>query len=494
MDVIMGDRQRTTSESASGDVDTPLRLTLNEFPMDTLIHIQSFMDPTDILSLRQASKLMASATKHRIVWLDALRRVCALHEVSMLTYPIENMSPAELEHAATSPERFLAQVSKTTDVLIPALSTRLLQPRLPKSSIGPPGPLGEVSLMRLIPGGRYLVISNDAARISVWDLGYGPAAIIDPHPFASIVLGHSPKEIFIQPTKDHHGFRLLVYYTDGNALVEIMVFEVYPAAEKPTFTCIAKRRIFSPKLGAVTLIPDKFVCYHDFLVTIWDFVEDSSAVVHVYQPLLSITASPTTIFGQHDEGISVIEIPPLHPTGTPAAEAVVETATPLMMLSHVHAVFEHSADIYASQGDWHSSPDVPVVLDVFGLLLDGSNAYARCLIKPVSGGDDLPRALPVLNGISRVPPDTFDANFYGRLRFAGTHLVRTWPTDNQIMINAAEIPAGRQIEFESKTGWLWELPEGGEVWVYDLDAMSGRLVALASPFEIRVMDYLLPNV
>lgn len=206
--------------------------------------------------------------------------------------------------------------------------------------------------------------------------------------------------------------------------------------------------------------------------------------------------SPTTIVGQHDEGISVIDIPPLHPTGTPAAAVVVEPVTPLMMLSHIHAVFEHSADLYTSQGDWHSSPDAPIVLDVFGLLLDGSNAYARCLVKPVlSGGDaDLPRALPVLSGISRVPPETYDADFYGRLHFAGTHLVRTWPTSSALMVNAAKLPTRRQIEFESKTGWLWELPDGAEFWVSALDPVSGRLVALATAQEIRVMDYLLPNV
>lgn len=129
---------------------------------------------------------------------------------------MENMSVVELEHAATSPARFLAQVSKdrATDDLIPAFSTRLFQPRLPKLSPDP-GALGEVSLMRLIPGGRYLVTSSDMARISVWDLGYGPAAILNPYPLVSTVLTVSPTDLLIQPTEDLKGFRLLVYYTLG---------------------------------------------------------------------------------------------------------------------------------------------------------------------------------------------------------------------------------------------------------------------------------------
>ncbi|KAJ7689473.1 hypothetical protein B0H17DRAFT_1066715 [Mycena rosella] len=469
---------------------------LNEFPMDTLIHIQSFMDPADIISFRQCSKIMASATVHRTVWMDALRRVCAAHEVSILTYPMENMSLADLEHAATSPARFIAQISKdrAADDLIPAFSTRLFEPRLPKSSSPTEPLLGNVSMMRLIPGGRYLVTSSDTAHVCVWDLGYSPAAVINPYPFVSTVLPEEPTDLLIQPTTDHNGFRFLVYYTLGNLFVEIMVFEFYPAATTPALKRIAKRRVASTlNLKGYSFTQDRFTYHHEFLVTTWDFVEDTCATVHVYQNLMTITASPTSIIAQHAEGIVIVEIPPLHPSGTPAAEAVVEPVTPLPMLSHIHALFTDLSELYAFQADWHSSPDVPLVLDVFGVLVDGSNAYARCLVKSIAGGDnDLPSSMPVLMGVSRVPAETWDADMYGRLHFAGTHLVRTWPTSASIMVNAARVPARRQIEFESKTGWLWENARV-ETWVYDLDVVSGRLVALAGPLEIRVLDFLLPT-
>lgn len=219
---------------------------------------------------------------------------------------------------------------------------------------------------------------------------------------------------------------------------------------------------------------------------------DSARVSYVCS---QITVSRTAVIGQHEDGIVVVEIPPLHPVGTPSAEVVVEPITPLPMFSHIHEVFADFTDLYTTQADWHTSPDVPLVLDVFGRLVDGWNAYARCVVKQVPGGDpDLPSALPVLMGVSRVPPETFDAEFYGRLHFSSTHLVRTWPTDISIMINAAPIPARRQIEFESKTALLWELPREAEGFLYDLDPMSGRFVALAAPTEIRVLDYLLPKV
>lgn len=172
-----------------------------------------------------------------------------------------------------------------------------------------------------------------------------------------------------------------------------------------------------------------------------------------------------------------------------------EPIIPLPMFSHVHALFEDFTDLYTTQSDWHISSDVPLVLDVIGRLVGGSDAYARCLIKEVPSSDtDLPSALPVLMGISRLPPETFDAEFYGRLHFSGTHLVRTWPTGSSIMINAAKVPAGRQIEFESKTAYIWDMPSEAVNFLYDLDPMSGRLVALAAPTEIRILDYMLPNV
>ncbi|KAJ7666059.1 hypothetical protein DFH06DRAFT_266202 [Mycena polygramma] len=438
---------------------------------------------------------MASATGHRTVWMDALRRVCAAHEASVLTFPIENMSRTDLEHAATSPARFIAHISndRPADALVPAFSTRLFQYRLPKLATGNPG---DIEFMRLIPGGRYLVTATAVGRISLWDLGHSPAAIINPYPLASTVLPHRPSQLLIQPTKDNQGFRILVWCDLGiNSALEVTVFEIHPAANTPVLKSIATHRIFSAMIKAFALTPDRFTYHCDFVITTWDFVEDTSATVHVYRPMRSLTVFRNAIVGQHSDGIDIVEIPPLHSTGTPASELVVEPITPLPMFSHIHAVFEEFTNMYTAQSDWHTSPDVPVVLDVFGRLPDGSDAYARCMIKGVPGGDvDLPSAIPVLMGISRVPGETFDAEFYGRLHFSGSHFVRTWPVGDSIMVNAAKVPERRQIEFESKTAWLWDSPGESETWVYDLDPMSGRLVALAAPKEIRVMDYMLPNV
>lgn len=211
--------------------------------------------------------------------------------------------------------------------------------------------------------------------------------------------------------------------------------------------------------------------------------------------LLQITVSRTAVIGQQEDGIVVVEMPPLQMRGTSAAEVVTELVTPHPTFSHIHDVFSDFTDLYTSQADWHTSPDVPLVLDVFGRLVDGGSGYARCVVKQVPGGDpDLPSVLPVLMGVSRVPPETFDAEYYGRLHFAGTHLVRTWPVETSVMINVARVPTRRQIELESKTAYLWEMPRDAEAFLYDLDSMSGRFVALAGPGTLRVLDYMLPHL
>ncbi|KAJ6627918.1 hypothetical protein B0H10DRAFT_317131 [Mycena sp. CBHHK59/15] len=207
---------------------------LSDFTLDTLIHLQSFMQPVDIMTLRQCCKSLSAATKQRTVWLDALRHVCAAHEVSLLTYPMGKMSLADLEHAATSPARFLLQLSKKREdpsdeddlVYVPPFSTRLFQPRLPRSSTAQ---LGEASTMRLVPGGRYLITASNTALVSIWDLGYSPASVFNPYPLVSTSVPQQPTQLLIQPTQDRRGFRLLLFYTVNEWVYFCMLYVLLDA-------------------------------------------------------------------------------------------------------------------------------------------------------------------------------------------------------------------------------------------------------------------------
>jgi hypothetical protein len=74
-------------------------------------------------------------------------------------------------------------------------------------------------------------------------------------------------------------------------MVDVTVFEIYPAANKPMLKNIATHRIFSAAIQAFALTPDRFTYHCDFLITTWDFVEGTSATVHVYQPMMSVRTS-----------------------------------------------------------------------------------------------------------------------------------------------------------------------------------------------------------
>lgn len=143
------------------------------------------------------------------MWLDALRRVCAAHEILSFNFPTDTMSQSALEHAATLPFRFAAYLKREheTDDAIPALSTRLLTLRLPKSSKYATVHSGAIHQVRLVPGGRFLVVSTTTGLLHLWDLGYNAEAI-HPFPLTSVSV-RGPSSIHIQPTPDGQGFRLV---------------------------------------------------------------------------------------------------------------------------------------------------------------------------------------------------------------------------------------------------------------------------------------------
>ncbi|KDQ48925.1 hypothetical protein JAAARDRAFT_100797, partial [Jaapia argillacea MUCL 33604] len=80
-------------------------LPLPSLPLDTLVYVQSFLDPHDILNLHRISFLSLST-----VWINAVRQIALQYNVLPSTFPLENTSLATLEHIATSPSRFLSRL------------------------------------------------------------------------------------------------------------------------------------------------------------------------------------------------------------------------------------------------------------------------------------------------------------------------------------------------------------------------------------------------
>jgi hypothetical protein len=150
----------------------------------------------------QTCKLVASATRQRTVWLEALRRVSVVNGVFWSTFPLEEMSDRALEHAATSPSRFTKLLMKSETTPHP-FATRLLNTH-PRGSL-----VLELEDCRLVPGGRFLFTRSGDSVIHLWDLGYTSEAMINPFPIASVE-GARLQLLDLHPTGDDVGIRMLL--------------------------------------------------------------------------------------------------------------------------------------------------------------------------------------------------------------------------------------------------------------------------------------------
>ncbi|EDR03744.1 uncharacterized protein LACBIDRAFT_306758 [Laccaria bicolor S238N-H82] len=181
---------------------------------DVLIQIQSFLDPKDILSLRKTSRVLYATSKIRIVWINALQRVCYTDGISLSTFhPIENLSPIELENAAFSPFRFVNRLdaSITAGENIRPLTTRVLVPDLlpltPTESMDIPFDCYSIFL---VPGGRFMLADTADHGLCLWDLGIHPGSPINQSPLAVLHKASGELTRFTSPTPDAHGVYICI--------------------------------------------------------------------------------------------------------------------------------------------------------------------------------------------------------------------------------------------------------------------------------------------
>ena len=119
---------------------------------------------------------MKGPSLNRAVWMHALRVVVADNNVHPLTFPIEKMSTAELENAASCPQ-------KLTRILLRAGQSFLAPVPQPEPVhrrafyIKQEGDKSAVRSIRLLPGGRFLVVER-LESVLIMDLGWRTEAVI----------------------------------------------------------------------------------------------------------------------------------------------------------------------------------------------------------------------------------------------------------------------------------------------------------------------------
>ena len=186
--------------------------------LDLQVEICTFLHPSDILSLRKvchgsiycscsaiqifkACKALHFVTRRRIVWIEALHRVCRDNTLFIPSFPIPDMSDVELERAATAPHRWInlcAALAKKQTIFC-------TRPN-PKATRFLTAPRPNIHNF-LVPGGRYL-LSHSLNRMEIWDLGYTPRA--ECKLLASIELEYRPANYMYSTTPDGMGLIIVL--------------------------------------------------------------------------------------------------------------------------------------------------------------------------------------------------------------------------------------------------------------------------------------------
>ncbi|RXW19826.1 hypothetical protein EST38_g6030 [Candolleomyces aberdarensis] len=206
------------------------------FPTDIWLYMIDYLAPPDVIALSQVSRELHGTLSVRSVWVTIFRSMCDDHGLFQPSYQVDNMSLAELQHAALGPDRWYKRVEKH---------------HFNYDSDGNPGKLDPFSTTALpllsdpgipcrfclVPGGRYLLSVKN--NLDLWDLGPANRPPHAPGPLnvASVLVTHEMglwnlAVSAIEPDK----LRVAALFTEGPLVkVRVKVFDIRPTDPTPSF-------------------------------------------------------------------------------------------------------------------------------------------------------------------------------------------------------------------------------------------------------------------
>ncbi|EDR03746.1 uncharacterized protein LACBIDRAFT_306761 [Laccaria bicolor S238N-H82] len=484
---------------------------LENLAVDILIQIQKHLDGKDIIVLRKSCKKMHAVTQRRIVWLNAVRRMCRRHGVFAPSFPLEDMSTTELEHASLCPSRLSSLIHN--GVPLRSFVTRILEPRTPSIVPTVEGNLHCKNAF-LIPGGRFLVVNSTHHGICLWDLGIHGGKAPRFRPVAVIPeLDHS---FLCGPTQDGLGIILISWPTSnpsGSNTSDrtLRAYEIYPCMNSPRFTLLGSIR-YPQQDGRVARSP----ALYDNLLVFELHTEDSPDYIVAWNIRLD-----TAIAWRHDHrglydlddviiyegGVVVIkmdelfvwDIPPLRPLFRGIYEVIDQT--PRYAITHP---FRSQEDFVGSSvlGPWFASIDPPISFGILGSLDPGEKCVMLCYtLRSINPSRDpiLPMLFPIKMGM--VPNLPIDTNadgvdmidFSGPLRYCDDELCYISASIHKMFISLITPPTSLNGPSSSKSSALFKMSDPGEFRSWNFCAASGRLVVVDDTTGIiHIMDYLVP--
>ncbi|KAF9479325.1 hypothetical protein BDN70DRAFT_932655 [Pholiota conissans] len=346
------------AQASEGDPGSSLL----SLPLDMQTYLLSFVAPLDILHLRMTCRSFYNIASQQIVWIEALRQICLANAIFLPTFPLDEMTVPELEHAAMAPYKWLALGyvgdGSGTRTSVGTHRIRNLSPveaSLHSDEMDPPEEDDfEVRSLFLVPGGRFLVTFS-WRWICVWDLGFAtPESSGSPiqndtdvsEPIAKVKVDlHSMHLVHASP--DGQSLRIFVScptYANDQKLTDVLhVFEIYPQHEDAELNLIGR-------LDVVVL-------------KIWNFKTNGWTSWTVQGGFQQAIVTPTLVLLIHSTAVSIWRIPRLM-VNAPLFSFVNPTPQPPALNIPYSVSRPPGDDVYSGPSDWYSGTPLPITYDV----------------------------------------------------------------------------------------------------------------------------------
>ncbi|KAF8189349.1 hypothetical protein BJ912DRAFT_379127 [Pholiota molesta] len=278
----------TTTGPVTHGVQSTSTSTFISMSLDIHILVLQHLDPPDIVSFRKTCKILLDATHQRIVWINALKKMCLENTVYLHSYPVADMSIPELEYAASTPERWNRYIRKhkgEKDFTPSPLMRTLLNPDdyWHPSNLAHSLTFAILEQLYLVPGGRFLVTLSQS-RIYVWDLGI--AGITEPKSEPISEIPSQGQWFSTHPSLDGEGLRIITsdqYYGDASHCFE--VFEIFPWKPDAELKRIATLNVETQQgLDLTSVVGDLLILVCGSILKLWNFATNGWATWNTGKP------------------------------------------------------------------------------------------------------------------------------------------------------------------------------------------------------------------
>ena len=216
--------------------------------------------------------------------------MCGRHGVFAPSFPLEDMSITELEHASLCPSRLSSLIHN--DIPLQSFATRILEPRTPSAVTNFVGNFHCTDAF-LIPGGRFLVVNSTQYGICLWDLGIHGGKVPRFRPVA-VIPEVGRRMLCTGPTQDGLGIIFISRPTSTSDWDRTLhAHEIYPCMDHPQFTFLGLIRYAqqATRVGRRALYGDLLVFENSPYIVAWN-VRLNTAIAWEYHQAIYNVRSP----------------------------------------------------------------------------------------------------------------------------------------------------------------------------------------------------------